>query len=245
MQSRYVHFASRFALVAVLGVGLTACASSLDSFDDGSSKEDSGATSILMSALLGGNAGKSIEYKERVPLVMPADLKKLPEPDQRDLKALAANWPEDTREAKIKEIQEFYKTEFGQPLSAEQMQGHPALREYRAKRKHKARDYEAEKLEARIADGEVLTPEEMKDLEKKYRDAKAKMKGEEATKCEDDPVKCLPKRRYLTEPPIAYSTPEAGYAFKVKSDKETPEEAAKRKEEKLIDEGKRIDMSKQ
>ncbi|WP_156453007.1 hypothetical protein [Polycladidibacter stylochi] len=236
---------SKIISAVIVALSLSACASAVDSFDDGTQSTAKGETTGALMSFLVGKSGSQdkIDYKKRAPLVMPPDLSKLPEPDQRALVELATNWPVDQRAKKLKEIQDFYKTEDGKPLSPEQAKGHPALRAMKARQQKRDRDFAAERRQAQIADGEQLSPSEMRALQEKYRAAKAQIAKDQGDECAVDKEKCLPQRRYLTEPPLSYSAPEPGYPVG-ESEADKKAEAEKKREEQKIDQGKRIDMSK-
>lgn len=197
---------------------------------------------IVSAVGLRSQINTDIEYKERAPLVIPGKADALPKPDTRNLSEVATNWPVDTSRQDLAEIQEFYKVEPGQPLSVEQMRGHPSVRKAPARQ----RDFAAEKRQEELLDGKRLSPDELQELTKRYREAKKQSGAEvvEGQVCGLNDPNCIPKRRYLTEPPLDYSTPVAGVAFASPQTDENAE-TLKRREEAAIMDGQRIDMSKQ
>ncbi|MDD7911346.1 MULTISPECIES: hypothetical protein [Pseudovibrio] len=218
---------------------------SADNFSDGTEDPDAGLSGIIQKTLIGTSGSSApIEYKERGSLVMPPNMENLPTPEQINLTAQAENWPEDRRAAEIAKLREFYKTGDDGRLTPEQMQGHLALREqYGDPRQRKERDYAAERREEELLDGEKLTPEEMRALHERYRSAKGEKVAETTNYCIENPEECKPQRRYLTEPPLAYSTPAEGFEV-VAPEIDQGEEIRARREKDAIESGKPIDLSR-
>ncbi len=136
---------------------------------NGEFSEDTEATDVglmagVMSAVgLESQRNPDIEYKERAPLVMPTQGGNLPKPDTRSLSEVASNWPVDRSNEELEEIRAFYKVEPGEPLSIEQMRGHPSVKKASAR----PRDFEAEKRQQQLLDGDKLSPSELSALGKK------------------------------------------------------------------------------
>ncbi|SDQ78771.1 hypothetical protein [Pseudovibrio sp. Tun.PSC04-5.I4] len=243
LQSRSRKFVVRASLVCAFSLTLSACMTGAGDFSDGGESSDSGLMSEVMNAVgLQSQRNADIQYKERAPLVMPSKADNLPRPDSRKLTEVASNWPQDRSQQELEEIRAFYKVEPGQPLSIEQMRGHPSLKKVAAR----PRDFAAEKRQQQLLDGDKLSPKELAALGKKYKEAQKQIGGAavETPICSPDNPQCKPQRRYLTEPPVDYSTPVSGIAFAT-PDVDESEEVRKKREAAAIEDGARIDMSKQ
>lgn len=243
LQSRSRKFVVRATFVCGLSLALSACVSGNGDFDDGSETTDvSLMTGVLSAVGLESQKNTDIKYKERAPLVIPTQAGNLPQPDTRKLSEVAGNWPVDRSKEELEEIRAFYKVEPGEPLSIEQMRGHPALKKAAAR----PRDFAAEKRQEKLLDGDKLSPKELSALGKRYKEARKKLGGKdvEAPICAPGDPSCTPTRKYLTEPPVSYSTPVAGVAFATPEVDES-EEVRKKREAAAIEDGARIDMSKQ
>ncbi len=244
LQSLSKKFVVRAAFVCGLSVALSACITGNGDYSDGTEGEDGGLINEVMSVVgLESQRNADIKYKERAPLVMPSKASNLPKPDTRSLSEVATNWPVDRSKEELEEIRAFYKVEPGQPLSVEQMRGHPALK----KTASRPRDLAREKRENELLEGKPLTPSELSDMSKRYRNAKKALGTDTATEapiCAPGDPACKPKRNYLTEPPIAYSTPVAGVKYGTPEVDES-DLVRKRREDAAIEDGALIDMSKQ
>lgn len=180
------------SLFLVLGGLLGACSTGSDGFSDGEIKE--APDKALVRSILGGlgavdQSEKPIEYLPRAPLAMPANLDgDLPQPEQAQT---AANWPEKD-ETELKKIQAIYASSPlpGDRLTPEQLRGLPELASA-------SRDPAEERKQANEADGERLPVEELTKKRKLKKADTASLFGPDGQ----------PIRRYLIEPPIAYSTP--------------------------------------
>ncbi len=243
LQSRSKKFVVRATFVCGLSLALSACMTGNGEFSEDTEATDVGLMAGVMSAVgLESQRNPDIEYKERAPLVMPTQGGNLPKPDTRSLSEVASNWPVDRSNEELEEIRAFYKVEPGEPLSIEQMRGHPSVKKASAR----PRDFEAEKRQQQLLDGDKLSPSELSALGKKYQEAKKLLGGGKDT---DSPVcapgdpNCTPTRKYLTEPPVDYSTPVAGVAFAT-PEVDEDEIVRKKREAAAIEDGARIDMSK-
>ncbi|WP_143181447.1 hypothetical protein [Pseudovibrio exalbescens] len=243
VQNRTTKFILRTSVLCAIGLGLAGCMSA-DNFSDGTEDPEAGLSGAVQRLLIGTSGSvEPIEYTERGSLVMPPDVEKLPNPEEGDLTAKAENWPEDRRAAEIAKLREFYKVEPGDRLTAEQLEGHRALREqYGERRERRERDYEAERRERELLDGDRLSPDELKELQARYRAAKGEKVAETTDFCIKNPEQCKPQRRYLTEPPLTYSTPVAGFEVKA-PEVNKGDEIRARREQEAIEAGKPIDMS--
>ncbi len=243
LQSRSKKFVVRATFVCGFSLALSACMTGNGDFDDGTKNTElSMMTGVLNVVGLESQKNTDIKYKERAPLVMPTQAGELPPPDDRKLSEVAANWPVDRSREELEEIRAFYKVEPGEPLSIEQMRGHPALK----KTASRPRDFTAEKRQQQLLDGAKLSPTELAALGKRYQDAQKLLGGRDvqASICAPGDTSCTPTRKYLTEPPVAYSTPVAGVAFAT-PEVDQREEIRKKREAEAIEDGARIDMSKQ
>ncbi|MES0869310.1 hypothetical protein SAMN05444141_105138 [Pseudovibrio denitrificans] len=243
LQSRSKKFVVRASFVCGLSLALSACMTGNGDFSDGTETTDTNLVSGVLSVVgLESQHNTDIEYKERAPLVMPTQAGNLPQPDSRKLSEVASNWPVDRSKEELEEIRAFYKVEPGQPLSVEQMRGHPAV----LKASARPRDFAAEKRQQELLDGDKLSPAELAALGRQYQEAKKQLGGKdvEAPICSPEDPTCKPTRKYLTEPPVAYSTPVAGVAFATPEVDES-ELVRKKREAAAIEDGARIDMSKQ
>lgn len=180
---------------------LAGCVSNSEGYEEG---VDRAAVRQIMSGLGAVDPqAKPIDYKPRAPLAMPAKLDDLPPPEDDKQSQVAANWPQND-DKELKELRAIYAG--GDPntslLTPEQMRG---IRIGDGSRPDPVRDAR----DAEIREGARLTPAEMK------------AQHEGATKVDTsrlfDP-EGRPVRRFLIEPPVAYSTPAANAPLVAPSD---------------------------
>jgi len=136
---------------------------------------------------------EQIEYKPRAPLAMPANPKDLP-PPETEVAAADANWPSQNKDdlAELKELYAGSGTMQREGLTPEQMRG------FRVSSQGKQRDRAREIREQELIEGGRMTSVELQ-----------QNKGVSLQAAEESlfDANGNPKRRYLTEPPVAYSTP--------------------------------------
>lgn len=146
---------------------------------------------------------KGIEYKPRAPLAMPAEGGNLPEPETRTAGAGAENWPQQRDDAEINALQARFAESVNHDdnparLRPDQMGG---IEVVGVKRTELTPQQKAElEREMEQLDGARLTREELR---------AATLKGKAGNQ---DPVasqNAALERKYLTQPPMAYSTPSA------------------------------------
>ncbi|MXN66156.1 hypothetical protein GR183_14670 [Stappia sp. GBMRC 2046] len=180
------------ALAGLLG----ACTTGSDGFNDGQEKvlPDEALVKSLMAGLGAVDPNeKPIEYAPRAPLAMPSkadEQSPLPPPESPQT---AADWPTDNQDDLARVRAAYATSPLGVRLTPEQQKGLPQL----AGKKN--RDIEDERDKAAEADGERLTPEELKN-------GFAKPEDEVDTTSLFGPDG-KPVRRYLIDPPVEYSTP--------------------------------------
>ncbi|KZL18711.1 hypothetical protein PsAD2_02226 [Pseudovibrio axinellae] len=243
LQSRSKKFVVRATFVCALSLAVSACMTGDSEFSEDTESTDAGLVAGVLSVVgLESQRNADIQYKERAPLVMPTQANALPQPDSRELSEVASNWPVDRSKEELEEIRAFYKVEPGQPLSIEQLRGHPSVQKASAR----PRDFEAEKRQRQLLDGDKLTPAELAAMGKKYQEARKQLGGKdmETQICAPGDEACVPTRKYLTEPPVAYSTPVAGVAFAT-PDVDESELVRQKREAAAIEDGARIDMGDQ
>ncbi|MEP3048530.1 MAG: hypothetical protein ABJL55_14430 [Roseibium sp.] len=183
------------SIVFVMLAGLVACQAA-----DGTSQAPD--TALVGSIMRGLGAvdpnAKQIEYKPRAPLAMPAEAGKLPEPETAAAGLDDADWPKQQESQELTELKALYAKR-GQSaddaLTPEQMRGFKITGVTGTAN----RDLVAERRDEDVSDGEPLTKAEQEEEWKRLQELKA----QEANLQGDG----LPARRYLTEPPSAYSTP--------------------------------------
>jgi len=178
----------------VLLAGLAACQAA----DGTSQSPDTALVNSIMTGLgaVDPNA-KPIDYKPRAPLAMPAEPGALPEPETKVAGTESENWPKQQENAEYEELKELYATSggFGAPLTPEQMRGFKIT----GVTGQAERDRVAERRQQEIDDNAPLTRQEQKQEFENLQAIRAQQTGlAEGT---------LATRRYLTEPPTAYSTP--------------------------------------
>ncbi|CUA94753.1 hypothetical protein [Pannonibacter indicus] len=151
---------------------------------------------------------KPIEYKPRAPLAMPAKLDQLPQPE-KPVTETAANWPA-KEDKSLQEVRAVYaqpgRGSDGELLTPEQMRGVQITGAQRqAKTAADVRDDE-------IMDGARMTPAEMK---KQSQGPLTRVDTSDLFGPDGKPV-----RRYLVEPPIAYSTPAGNAPLAMPNDRQ-------------------------
>ncbi len=186
----------RFLIIAALGA-LAACQAA----DGTTQAPDTAMVNALMSGLGAVNPDeKPIEYKPRAPLAMPAEPTALPEPETKVAGKASEAWPQNEKNKDFEAVKALYaKRQTGgsdghenSRLSSQQMRG---INVYQ----NGPRDREAERREEDIGDGDRLTSEEMQRQNSQAAElTKKSRRGSQSA---------LTTRRYLTEPPSAYSTP--------------------------------------
>lgn len=154
----------------------------------------------LVGALMSGlgavdpNA-KPIEYKPRAPLAMPANSGALPEPQTKIAGKGNANWPTSSNNAEINRVKGIYAEgdDPSERLTLEQMRGLSIS-------SGKQRDFENEERTRDILSGSEMTLKEMEaqrdNPNAPNSDAALLQRRQKAL-----------ERKYLTEPPTAYSVP--------------------------------------
>ncbi|MEP3429029.1 MAG: hypothetical protein ABJN98_10145 [Roseibium sp.] len=183
------------SVALVMLAGLVACQAA----DGTTQAPDTALVGSLMRGLgaVDPNA-KSIDYKPRAPLALPAEGGKLPEPVTDVAGTNSADWPKQQESEQLKELKALYAKNGqsdGSALTPEQMRGFKITGVTGAQQ----RDVIAERRDSEITDGEVLTRAEQQ----------AEWEALQKLKTQESGVKqgTLAARRYLTEPPSAYSTP--------------------------------------
>ncbi|MTI18607.1 hypothetical protein E1162_15285 [Rhodobacteraceae bacterium RKSG542] len=255
MQNRIGSFLLKTTAVAAICLGAAGCLSG-DAFDDGVENEslltgEGGLVAGIVDRMGGNVSGVSknktapIDYSARAPLVMPPDMNRLPTPDEKAIAELAANWPQDTRDKDLAELREFFKTEDGKPMTPEQL---AMARELAKNMPKRERNRAAELRERQLAQGERMTPEELRQMSKQFKEAKAKVSNDTKSLCElnaktaSDLTACKLERRYLTQPPEGYNKPVAGFEIEAPEVDKATEIAERRNQEAIMD-GAPIDMS--
>ncbi|MAA96843.1 MAG: hypothetical protein CMN87_14175 [Stappia sp.] len=186
------------AAAAVGALALGGCQSGSDGFSDGSTNDEAPDVAMVRSLMEGLGAvdaktDKKIEYTPRAPLAMPSKVDTLPPPEEREV---VANWPE-ANDGDLKKIQDIYRNknpdqlEDAGPSSPLQSRGIKQLASGGANRNIS----EEIRKENRLEDAR-LKPNE---LGQRVGVAKAD------TRVVDENGN--PVRRYLIEPPTAYSKP--------------------------------------
>lgn len=186
---------SRSAAILAL-VGLAACQAS----DGTSQAPDTALVASLMSGLGAVDPkAKQIEYKPRAPLAMPAEPTALPQPETSVAGAQSEAWPENEKNQDLEDIKALYASASGrnpEVLSPEQMRG-IRINGAPTGGRNLAADERSEELIA----GDRMTAAEMR-----KQNASANDLSKDSIVATQNR---LPKRRYLTDPPVAYSVPSA------------------------------------
>jgi hypothetical protein len=199
----------QLALLLVAGFALAACQAA----DGTTQAPDTALVAGLMSGLGAVDPkAKPIEYKPRAPLAMPAEMDNLPEPETQVAGSQSEAWPKNASNKDLEEVKAIYADADGRHpgvLSPEQMRGINI-------RSNRTRDIAAEKRSEDLISGERMTSVEMNAQNSSANDLTQK-----ANALTRD---SLPKRRYLTDPPAAYSVPSADAPMPdiVKNEAKTP-----------------------
>lgn len=184
----------QFALMLVAGAALAACQAA----DGTTQAPDTALVAGLMSGLGAVDPqAKPIEYKPRAPLAMPAKAGTLPEPETQVAGSQSEAWPKNANNKDLDEIKAIYADADGRHpgvLSPEQMRGINI-------RSNNSRNIAAEQRSDELISGELMTSAEMN-----AQNSSANDLTQQANALTRDN---LPKRRYLTDPPVAYSVPSA------------------------------------
>lgn len=167
-------------------------------------------TALVHSLMAGLGAvdpkAKGIEYKQRAPLAMPAEGGSLPEPETKTAGVGSENWPQQRNNQQINALRARYEEQFDKQgiakrLTPEQMGGFEISGVERPEVSSEQKSRIEREMD--LIAGERLTPEEMKSSKETYNQL---VKGSAS----DTPSSGLAlKRKYLTEPPTAYSIPSA------------------------------------
>lgn len=185
----------RFATIAVLTTALLA---GCQAADGTSQAPDTALVAGLMSGLGAVDPRATpIEYKPRAPLAMPAKSGQLPEPETKIAGSQSENWPKNDQNKDLEEVRAIYASADGRHpgvLNPEQMRGINI-------RSNQPRDFENERRSE-----ELITGERMSHAEMQAQNTSANDLTQQANALSQSN---LPTRRYLTEPPITYSTPSA------------------------------------
>ncbi|GAA0778869.1 hypothetical protein E1180_19435 [Roseibium denhamense] len=168
---------------------------------------DTALVNNLMSGLgaVDPNA-KPIEYKPRAPLAMPAEKSNLPEPETNVAGANSEDWPEQNDNSEFRQLQAIYAE---QPRGVNPASDRAAtmaltpdqVRGFRITgvTGQTKRDPVAEKRAEEINEGSPLTREELQVGSNRLKE----LQDQQAELAETNQL----TRKYLTEPPTAYSTP--------------------------------------
>lgn len=192
---------TKFRICAILTLGaLAACQAA-----DGTTVAPDTA---MVNAIMGGLGAvdpneKKIQYKPRAPLAMPSEPTALPEPETNVAGAQSEAWPKNNNNQSLEEVKAIYAakntrgggdTDDNPVLTTEQMRGITVPTTQK-------RDFETERRQAEIDEGESLTLKELKEQNNAARETKKQADGTSVT------AGAVPVRRYLTDPPSSYSTP--------------------------------------
>ncbi|QGZ36242.1 hypothetical protein [Stappia indica] len=186
-------------LASAAALVLAGCQHGADGFNDGSSNDEAPDVAMVRKLMEGlgavdARSEQKIEYAPRAPLAMPTKMTELPQPEE---KKEIANWPEQG-ETDLQRIQQAYRD-----TRDIDRQGRSDIYQSRGIKElatgGQNRDIQQEiQLENRLEDAR------MKPNELNQRVGVARK--ETAVLDENG----NPVRRYLIEPPVAYSTPAAG-----------------------------------
>lgn len=189
----------------LLGALAAGCVTNSEGYQEGVDK--AAVRSIMQGIGAVDPQAKPIDYKPRAPLAMPAKLDQLPQPEQPATET-AANWPA-SEDKSLQDVRALYaqpgRGEDGEILTPEQMRG---IKVTGAQRQAKTA---ADLREDEIMDGERMTPAEMK---KQSEGPLTRVDTSELFGEDGKPV-----RRYLVEPPVAYSTPAANAPLNMPNDR--------------------------
>lgn len=176
--------------VVALAIALAGCVTDPNGHEEG---VDQAAVRKIMEGLGAVDPKqKPIDYKPRAPLAMPAKLTELPQPETATAEQ-AANWPKPQNQ-ELQDLKALYAKGNGTDLlTPEQMRGIQLG-------SSKPRDIAAEKRDEELTSGKLMTPAEMK----QQHEGAGQIDTSKLFGPDGQPV-----RRYLVEPPVAYSTPAA------------------------------------
>ncbi|MBD8878058.1 hypothetical protein [Roseibium polysiphoniae] len=184
----------QIALLLTAGAALAACQAA----DGTSQAPDTALVAGLMSGLGAVDPqAKPIEYKPRAPLAMPANSTALPEPETQVAGSKSEAWPKNAGNKDLAEIKAIYASADGRHpgvLSPEQMRGINIS-------SNTQRNIVAETRDEEVTSGDRLTNAEMR-----AQNSSANVFTKEVNAVTNT---SLPTRRYLTDPPSAYSVPSA------------------------------------
>lgn len=184
----------KVAMTVVAGAALAACQAA----DGTTQAPDTALVAGLMSGLgaVDPNA-KPIEYKPRAPLAMPANSTALPEPETQVAGSKSEAWPKNAGNKDLAEVKAIYASADGRHpgvLTPEQMRGINIS-------SNTQRNVAAETRDEDLISGDRMTSSEMRAQNSSANDLTKEANA--ATR------NSLPTRRYLTDPPSAYSVPSA------------------------------------
>lgn len=206
MQSFRPRYIARLALLAAATLGLGACQSSQGFYGEGSN--DAPDVAVVKRLMTGIGAvdpdQKPIDYKPRAPLAVPQSTAALPNPeaDPTDPEALPANWPRD-KDAELAAIRDSRKLTGTEALREEDRgPGRSSIQEVHSgtymgpspDRRNRSQREIMEELRGR--GDKKLSPTELRNKKLNKPDTAA-LFGPDGQ----------PRRSYLIEPPIEYSTP--------------------------------------
>ncbi|MDJ0930222.1 hypothetical protein [Breoghania sp.] len=208
-------------IVAALGLGLAGCVSSGAMYSSDGDAPDVALVKGLMKSIGAVDPNeKPIEYQLRAPLAMPSDEKDLPNPETA--LATPANWPRD-KDAELAEIQKVNdRREAEANINIESGNHRLGIQE--------GKKGTMVGSNTQLPDGPGSVRDDGSWEHSKNRLTIDQMKGQKVVKPEataqllDKDGK--PTRRYLIEPPVAYSTPAKTAALpdveSIKKDKDKP-----------------------
>ncbi|NBN64474.1 hypothetical protein GWI72_12075 [Microvirga tunisiensis] len=176
--------------MAALAVALAGCVTDPNGYEEG---VDQAAVRKIMEGLGAVDPKqKPIEYRPRAPLAMPSNLSALPQPEAPATET-AANWPKPENQ-ELQDLKALYARSNGTDLlTPEQMRGIQIG-------STQPRDVARERRDEQIISGGLMTPAEMKQQHQGAGQIDtSKLFGPDGQ----------PVRRFLVEPPVAYSTPAA------------------------------------
>ena len=143
---------------------------------------------------------KEIDYKPRAPLAMPAEGGNLPEPETKVAGTNAENWPKERNDAELNALRERYAESYNhngdlKRLTPEQMAGFEIVGTEK-------KEFKKGKLDEQRPDGSTnrISVQEMRSGNDQFRKLKDQQDGAAS-------AQVALKRKYLIEPPAAYSVP--------------------------------------
>ena len=214
----------RPTLLAGVALGLSGCLSGQDAYyGNGSDAPDVAAVKRLMAgAGLTDPQAKPIDYKPRAPLAVPPTGGELPDPeaDATETANLPANWPRDKNAELVALQRERDGGSTASSRAVDPSNSRSSFEEIQAGRREGAgadarpQSAKAKRDEIRGFGDKRLSPTELRTL-KLIKPQTAGMLDPNAQ----------PKRNYLVEPPVEYSTPaeNAPFALPVEKDEDGPD----------------------